>query len=342
MAIHNKRLSDVLCRLRDCGLTANKSKCIFGSEKIQFLGYILDGTGIHAATDKIKAIVDAPAPTNITQLRAFLGYPQMAATRVQRWAVFLSAYHFEIKHVKGIDNSRADSLSRIPLPIDESKFKENEDYTYLNYVIDEVKTLDTERVARETMQDPILKRICEFVLKGWPDKMGEEFSAFYSRKLEFTIEEGCLLWGHRVVIPPSMREELLQELHVSHMGVVKMKALARSYIWWPNIDREIENVTKSCISCLKWSDNPPSLYISSELDVNLTLAHNFFNFSKKKKMDFKSLNKVATLENLPWKKLIELEVKTDYPIHNIRSVKTKFGKRYVADIGGEFSVFLPG
>lgn len=53
------------------------------------------------------------------------------------------------------------------------------------------------------------------------------------------------------------RKELLDELHDTHMGAVMMKSIARSYIiWWPGIDSEIENVTKSCESCLSNSDNP--------------------------------------------------------------------------------------
>lgn len=60
------------------------------------------------------------------------------------------------------------------------------------------------------------------------------------------------------------------------------------------------------------------------------------------KMDFESFNKVGALENiLQTKKLADLEVKTNHPIHDIRSVQTKFGKRYIAEIGGQYTVFLP-
>ena len=64
------------------------------------------------------------------------------------------------------------------------------------------------------------------------------------------------MWGHRVVVTESLRELLLKELHV-HMGVVRMKTLARSFIWWPKIDQDIENMSKSCELCLKAADNPP-------------------------------------------------------------------------------------
>jgi len=44
----------------------------------------------------------------------------------------------------------------------------------------------------------------------------------------------------RVIIPPSLRNRVLQELHEEHPGIVAMKAIAQSYIWWPNLNPEIE------------------------------------------------------------------------------------------------------
>ena len=60
-----------------------------------------------------------------------------------------------------------------------------------------------------------------------------------------------------MVIPPKLRNCVLQELHSSHMGMVKMKTLARSYVWWPGIDREIEKMTKSCSGCVTYKKSPP-------------------------------------------------------------------------------------
>uniref|UniRef100_A0A3B3IN70 Gypsy retrotransposon integrase-like protein 1 n=1 Tax=Oryzias latipes TaxID=8090 RepID=A0A3B3IN70_ORYLA len=64
------------------------------------------------------------------------------------------------------------------------------------------------------------------------------------------------MWGSRVVVPHKFRPCVLQELHSAHPGVVKMKSLARSYVWWPNIDAQIESQVKSCHSCQQLQREP--------------------------------------------------------------------------------------
>ena len=65
------------------------------------------------------------------------------------------------------------------------------------------------------------------------------------------------MWGARVVIPPQGRKLVLEELHETHTGVSKMKALARSYVWWPGMDAEIEEVVRNCSSCQITGPSPP-------------------------------------------------------------------------------------
>ena len=45
-------------------------------------------------------------------------------------------------------------------------------------------------------------------------------------------------------------------LHDGHQGVVKMKCLARSYVWWPGLDRDVDNVARSCAPSIKIKSNP--------------------------------------------------------------------------------------
>ncbi|XP_026582357.1 uncharacterized protein K02A2.6-like, partial [Pseudonaja textilis] len=66
-----------------------------------------------------------------------------------------------------------------------------------------------------------------------------------------------LLWGTRVVIPTSLRTRVLEALHEGHPGIVRMKALARSYVWWPGLDEDIVNWVSSCNICQESRPAPP-------------------------------------------------------------------------------------
>ena len=72
-AKHFANLEEVLRRLHFHGLRANKSKCEFFKEKITFCGHDIDSEGLHKTTDKTAAVVDAPRPQNVTEVRSFLG-----------------------------------------------------------------------------------------------------------------------------------------------------------------------------------------------------------------------------------------------------------------------------
>ena len=63
-------------------------------------------------------------------------------------------------------------------------------------------------------------------------------------------ESNYVIWGIRVVVPKKLRARVLEELHISHMGMNKMKLVARGFVWWPSIDKEIEQLAKSCDACL--------------------------------------------------------------------------------------------
>ena len=73
---HDKRLTSLLTRLRENGVTLNRSKCIFYTKSVEFLGRQITPEGIKPLKSKVTAITDYPAPTNITELRRFMGMVQ--------------------------------------------------------------------------------------------------------------------------------------------------------------------------------------------------------------------------------------------------------------------------
>lgn len=162
--------------------------------------------------------------------------PSMLSPRMQRWSLMLSAYNYTLVYKPGKLIGHADGLSRLPLPTNEDDVPPPKEVLLLEAL--DKPPLRAEEIARMSSKDPLLSRVLNWVWRGWPtEKLGEQYIPFIRRQHELTAHNGCLLWGCRVVIPEKARDHILHTLHDSHQGIVRTKALARSYVWWPNIDK---------------------------------------------------------------------------------------------------------
>lgn len=415
-AQHLERLKAVLKKLHQVGLTLQKEKCEFFKDQVEYLGYTIDKSGLKKTQSKIKAIVNAPVPTNVNKLQSFLGLvnyyrnfvpnassilsplysllqkgikwnwnaehdraftaikqclasdhvlahfnpdakiiltvdaspnglgailsqvgadgterpisfasrtlskaekryaqiqkeataivfgvkrfhqylygrsvpftlrtdhkpllaifgpyrgiPEITANRLQRYAIFLSAYNYNIEYISSADNS-ADFLSRASLPECESsaigssdKLYEGDDLivdraSYVNFVIDGSLPVTRRELCEETSKDVVLRKIISYILNGWPNKISDkEIRPYFLCRTQLSFEEGCVMRGHKVVVPLSLRDRLLSELHKSHLGIVKCKAEARSRFWFPGVDNALEKMIASCEICLQLRQLP--------------------------------------------------------------------------------------
>ncbi|KAJ0171196.1 hypothetical protein K1T71_013395 [Dendrolimus kikuchii] len=418
---HLNKLYLVLQRLQDAGLTLQKSKCEFFKDQINYLGYVIDKSGLKKSPEKVKAIVNAPLPNNVNQLQSFLGLvnyyrnfvanassiltplfdllkkgtkwqwhdehnkafvsikemlsseqilahfnpnakiiltvdasptglgailsqiegngperpisfasrtlnaaekrysqiqkeataiifgvrrfhqylygrsipfilrtdhkplisifgrfkgiPEVSANRLQRYAIFLNAYNYTIEYIRGKVNS-ADFLSRASLIESPPNLSSDSSYntnqfldvsevadraTYINFVVDGGLPVTLKILQEETKQDTVLTKVIGFVLSGWPNKVTDlDLKPYHLCKTQLSLEDGCLMRGHKVVLPKSLRLKILNELHNSHLGIVKTKAEARSRFWFPGIDKVLENMIGSCNVCMQLRSTPSS------------------------------------------------------------------------------------
>lgn len=101
-----------------------------------------------------------------------------------------------------------------------------------------------------TQRDPVLSRVYLWVQQGWPDRTREEdLKPYFNRRDELSTEGGCLLWGSRLVVPFAAQKDVIAMLHETHPGITRMKSLARSYVWWPGLDRNLEEKGRACRQC---------------------------------------------------------------------------------------------
>ncbi|XP_063775437.1 uncharacterized protein K02A2.6-like [Pseudophryne corroboree] len=70
---HLNNFEKVLTRLQEYGLRVNKDKCAFFQESISYCGHVIDREGLHKSNDKIEAVLQAPQPQSVSQLRSYLG-----------------------------------------------------------------------------------------------------------------------------------------------------------------------------------------------------------------------------------------------------------------------------
>ena len=399
---HLRNLEEVLKRLRQHGIRIKRSKCAFLQESVEYLGHEVDAKGIHTTTQKVEAIVNAPSPKDVQQLRSFLGMlhyygkfipnlatlihplnellhtgtkwkwskecqeafvkakeklssadvlahydpklpirlagdasaygmgavishvyedgserpiayasrtftpternyaqlekeafsivygvrkfhtylygrrftictdhkplttilgpktgiPPLAAARLQRWALTLSAYTYEIQFKRTQDHANADGLSRLPLS-SRDKSSDSTEASMFNVSQMEMLPITYSQLKTATRKDPILSRVLRYTKQGWPAHFSPALKPFWTRRTELTLEEDCVMWGMRVIIPQTLRDKVLEELHQCHAGIVRMKAIARSYVWWPKLDEDIADLTKSCLPCQAVKNAPP-------------------------------------------------------------------------------------
>ena len=98
--------------------------------------------------------------------------------------------------------------------------------------------------------DKVLNQVIQFIQQRWPKHCPQpELKPYWCNRAELTCFRGCIKWGSCVAVPAQGRQKLLQELHIGHPGICRMKGLARTVMWWPNIDSQIEDIVKGCNEC---------------------------------------------------------------------------------------------
>ncbi|CAL4058723.1 unnamed protein product, partial [Meganyctiphanes norvegica] len=120
----------------------------------------------------------------------------------------------------------------------------------------DILPLSVKDVAKATREDKVYGKLLSTVRSGQIDKSDLDIKPFISLFENLHVEQGVVFHGTRIVVPTRQQKRLLDELHMTHMGIVKMKEVAREYFWWPQINKQIEDIAKSCSGCNKYRKKP--------------------------------------------------------------------------------------
>ncbi|KAL7070485.1 hypothetical protein ACQ4LE_010395 [Meloidogyne hapla] len=194
------------------------------------------------------------------------GIKVFSASRLQRWALLLTNYDFKIEFVRTDHMGMADTLSRLisesntsedkvialvtkeESSEDEDSVEESAKYV-LNIMLNEIP-VNNEVIKSETEKDTELSVVKSYIKNGWPKLMSEpKLNPWSNRRLNLEVIEDCIIFNGKIVIPKSLIKSVLKVLHETHPGVNKMKGVAREYMYWPSMAKDIEEYVGDCLKC---------------------------------------------------------------------------------------------
>ena len=102
-------------------------------------------------------------------------------------------------------------------------------------------------------EDEVCRKLKQFCQTGWPDRreIPEVLKPYYSVLAELTVYKGLLMRNNRIVIPSSLRQDMLNRLHTGHQGITKCRRRAQQSVWWPNLRKQLENLIANCTICCR-------------------------------------------------------------------------------------------
>ncbi|XP_072182146.1 uncharacterized protein [Diadema setosum] len=119
---HLENLDKVLNRLNDAGLRLKREKCVFFAPEVTYLGHRISQTGIHPTEEKVTAVKEAPTPTNVSELKSYLGILNYYGKFMPNLSTVLEALHVLLqkntKCVWGAEQQRAFESSKTLLTSD--------------------------------------------------------------------------------------------------------------------------------------------------------------------------------------------------------------------------------
>jgi len=133
-------------------------------------------------------------------------------------------YNYSIEYNPGLEHANPDALSRLPFPVSPPTTPLPAESVFAMELLNS-RSVSVLEIRTRTRHDPIPSQVVKYIYQGWPNHNSDEaLKPYFSRKDELSVQDGCFLWGNRVVIPPKERARVVEEL--AHPGICRMKALA--------------------------------------------------------------------------------------------------------------------
>ena len=159
----------------------------------------------------------------------------------------LTPYAVNVKYIPGSHLVLADTLSRAYLPSQVADQPDGFEF----HVLDSGQ-LSEAKMKDETKNDPELQQLQKNVMSGWPRTKVEtrvETRPYWNYRDEISCYEGLMFKGDLLIVPHSLRPEILQRIQAAHLLIEKCRARSRSAVFWPGINSAIDELVSKCSIC---------------------------------------------------------------------------------------------
>ena len=199
-------------------------------------------------------------------------------------------YRFSMIHVPGVKQCVADGLSRHPvdpaemmdLPDDVAASSECSQFSSKDWTLDTpcpdieknilalasytlqaspITSVTWDLVRTATTSDDTLHSLLELIEDGFStpySALPPNLQTYFPLREHLSTVDGIILYDERVLIPTSLRPNVLSTLHAAHQGISTMVARAESSVFWPGITNDIKRTREQCTSCNRIAPSHPS------------------------------------------------------------------------------------
>ncbi|XP_062604074.1 uncharacterized protein K02A2.6-like [Saccostrea cucullata] len=196
-----------------------------------------------------------------------------------------------------------------------------------------------ERFQQATHDDPELQTLQAVVKSGWPntkDSIPNSTYPYWPFRDEITCIDGLMFKGQKIIVPSTLRKEMLDRIHSSHLGTVKCKSRARETLYWPGMTSSIQEVVERCSICaLNSKSNPKEPMLETETPSRpwSIISTNLF--------DFKGHSYLVCVDHFSkWPEFAKLENQTsDNTILHLKGIFSRIGipDKLISDNGPQFA-----
>ena len=226
---------------------------VFATEKFQ--QYIIGKNDVTVITDH-KPLV------NIFK-KSILTSPK----RLQRMRLRLQKFSINVIYKPGPQMYISDTLSRAALPLCQPQ---KDDPRYIIFQLqqeqlsrEEIEAVNMEdslfisdqrlqEVRQNTAADSTLQVLMNIISKGWPENKTSLplcVREYWPYREELTTQNGLVFRGTRIIIPTSMRPQMIDRAHASHGGIQYTVNTARDIMYWPRMNTDLTEAVQKCSTC---------------------------------------------------------------------------------------------